>query len=164
MALRFRQGNGVSLQTAGMSFVMVSHDITTDGPSRGPWTESSLRCLSLSHAHAHIHTHRYDLTTTTFQVSPCCPHPHQKSLLLRHTLTPYLPPHRHTRLRLHCLPWESFSFQQGDELTTNCKITGLLAATLSLTLVSEMGFLFSTHSCLHAVTTGQRIMGKAIDV
>lgn len=35
MALRFRQGNGESLQTAAMGFVMVSHDITTDGASRG---------------------------------------------------------------------------------------------------------------------------------
>lgn len=34
VALRFRQGNGGSLQT-GMGFVIVSHDITTDGASRG---------------------------------------------------------------------------------------------------------------------------------
>lgn len=35
VALRFQQGNGESLQTAEMNFVMVSHDITADGASRG---------------------------------------------------------------------------------------------------------------------------------
>lgn len=35
MALRFRQGNGESLQIGRMGFVIVSHDITTDGASRG---------------------------------------------------------------------------------------------------------------------------------
>lgn len=95
VALRIRPGNEESLQTARTGFVIVSHDISSDGGLKGLRTQSFLRLLSfsdflsLTHTHTtHAETHRYDLTTTThsgFHLT--APHRHQ-ILSLSVTLTP----------------------------------------------------------------------------
>lgn len=46
-----QKGNGESLQTANKGFVIVSHDIITDGASRGVCAESSLRLESVSNTY-----------------------------------------------------------------------------------------------------------------
>lgn len=80
-ALRFQQGNWESLQTAEMGFVMVSHDITTNGASRDHDLDPLWGFSVLSHTQL---SHRYDLTTAKFQVSPCCPPSPSRSLPLSH--------------------------------------------------------------------------------
>lgn len=86
----------------GMGFVMVSHDITTDGASRG-CEPNPLRGYSNTHTHIQKHT---GMTSSPphsrFHLAAPVP---AKVFSFQSLLTPYLPPPLptcHTHHTLHC--------------------------------------------------------------
>lgn len=139
---------------------------------KGLWTKSSLRLLFLPpflpHTHRNTHAellHRYDLTTTTFQVSPCCPPSPSKALThcLLSTLSA-LTPHAATPLSgTHCLTLRGF--HQGDELTAAAmrSAASWLQPSASHWFQQSVSILHPLQLA-HAIIAGQRITGEAVDV
>lgn len=58
MAPTFVEGNGESLQTAKMGFVVVSHDIISDGASRG-CEPNPFQGYAHGHKNTDTHPHTY---------------------------------------------------------------------------------------------------------
>lgn len=178
--LYFGQGNWLSLQTADdgpqwalYCFPMTSLLMGPQGAVNQILSEASLSPSlpsSLPHTHTHKNTHaellhRYDLTTTTFQVSPCCPPSPSKALThcLFSTLSA-LTPHAATPLSgTHCLTLRAF--QQGDELTAAAMRSAASWLQPSASHWSQQSVsILHPLQLAHAIIAGQRITGEAVDV